>query len=279
MDARSNRRKAKNTLNRLPAPLRDRLGRFLLRRYEWYEAARTSDQVTAGAGELPVPPPKLRVRVVGHTDLKMFLEAGRKEREIVGRALEASRIDREPVRILDWGCGCGRILRWWDGLPGLEVNGCDYDPQLVGWVNENLPFAEARVNQLEPPLPYESGSFDFVYAISVFTHLTEALAIDWMEEILRVLAPGGCFMFTTHGGSYRDRLDPAELARFDRGEAVVQFPSTQGSNLCASYFPRQWVQSRLLDGAELVELLQPHEMDEADRDTLAQDRWLIRKPG
>ena len=74
------------------------------------------------------------------------------------------------------------------------------------------------------------------------------IAVDWMGEINRVLSPGGSFFFTTHGESYRDRLGPAELERFDKGESVVQFPSTEGSNLCAAYFPSSWVHARLLDG-------------------------------
>lgn len=271
---------AKNGLRRLPAPIRDRLGRVLLRGYERYVAARTTSEGPLEDHGLPVPPPKLRVKVVGHTDLEMFLRAGRSENEIVRQALAG--IDRgteRPVRILDWGCGCGRILRRWHDLPDAEIHGCDYDPQLAQWVDQNLPFVSAKVNQLSPPLPYENESFDFAYAISIFTHLTDELAVAWMREIHRVLASGGSFFFTTHGESYRDRLNPEELGRFDGGESVVQFASTQGSNLCAAYYPGDWVESHLLDGFELVELQQPHTLGGTEPTALAQDRWLIRRAG
>jgi len=73
------------------------------------------------------------------------------------------------------------------------VHGSDYNPRLVRWCRESLPFADFRVNGLQPPLPYADGELEFVYAISIFTHLTEALQDAWLQELARVLAPGGTF--------------------------------------------------------------------------------------
>jgi SAM-dependent methyltransferase len=281
VDTRNLRRKAKNGLNRLPVPVRDRVAAVSLRGYEWYVAFRSNNDEPEEVDGLPVPPPGLRVKVVGHTDLLLFMIAGKLENDIVRQALErvGGSKGKGPVRVLDWGCGCGRVLRWWKDMPDAEIHGCDYDPQLVEWVDRNLDFAAAEVNELSPPLPYGGESFDFVYAISIFTHLTDELVAAWMREIHRVLAPGGSFFFTTHGESYRDRLNPEELGRFDAGESVVQFASTEGSNLCAAFSPRPWVESRLLEGFELVELQQHHELDDPETAPLAQDRWLIRKLG
>jgi SAM-dependent methyltransferase len=179
--------------------------------------------------------------------------------------------------MLDWGCGCGRILRWWDDLPHTIIDGCDYNADLVEWVDQKLPFASGRVNQLAPPLPYEDVTFDFVYAISVFTHLTDDLARDWMREMHRVLAPGGLFFFSTHGKMLRYKLEPSEMVDFDSGVPVVQFSSNEGSNLCAAYHPREWIESTLLDGFEVVELREAHLLDSDETAILDHDRWLIRK--
>ena len=72
--------------------------------------------------------------------------------------------------ILDFGCGCGRVVRWWRDLPA-EIHGSDFNPTLVRWCRENLPFGVFEVNRPEPPLPYPDDSFDLVYALSVLTHL------------------------------------------------------------------------------------------------------------
>ena len=45
-------------------------------------------------------------------------------------------------------------------------------------------------NAAEPPLPYEDGSFDFLYSISIFTHLDEPLQLPWMQELTQSRPPG-----------------------------------------------------------------------------------------
>ncbi len=272
-------RSVKHGLIKMPAPIRDRAGHTLFRGYEFYVATKQSlkERKVAHNG-LPVPPPKLRVKVSGHADLNVFLRAGQQQSGVIQSSLSRAGVDiKELNRILDWGCGCGRVLRWWRDLSDTEIHGCDYNPKLVQWVDRNLPFVRARVNRLSPPLPYEPESLDLVYGISIFTHMTNKLATEWMEEIHRVLAPGGWVFFTTHGVSYRGNLSLAEAAQFDEGEPVVQFSSVEGSNLCAAYHPRRWVESSLLSGFDLVELREPHTLDEAERAILAQDRWLVRR--
>jgi hypothetical protein len=53
--------------------------------------------------------------------------------------------------ILDFGVGCGRVARHWNGL-SAEVHGCDYNPVLVEWCKANLPHLRAVTNRLDPPL-------------------------------------------------------------------------------------------------------------------------------
>ena len=105
----------------------------------------------------------------------------------------------EFTSILDFGCGCGRVTRFLRGLDRARIHGSDYNPRLVSWCKENLTFAEFDTNDQAPPLRYESDSFDFIFMGSVFTHLDEELQKAWMNELKRVLAPGGYIYFTTHG--------------------------------------------------------------------------------
>jgi ubiquinone/menaquinone biosynthesis C-methylase UbiE len=63
-------------------------------------------------------------------------------------------------------------------------------------------FAQFEVNGLAPPLAYEANHFDFIYALSVFTHLPESLQTAWMSELARVLKPGGYLLMTTHRECY-----------------------------------------------------------------------------
>jgi SAM-dependent methyltransferase len=207
---------------------------------------------------LPLPPALLRVRVTGDADPAEFLRGGAVGAEIIRRA-----IDRHSEggmgqlgAVLDFGCGCGRIARHWAQVEGPEYFGCDYNAELVEWCADNLPFLNVATNGLAPPLPYSAERFDLVYAVSVFTHLSEDRQFDWMREISRVLRPGGMLLFTTKGDSHAHELTkPGRpgLDAYRAGRLVVTDVEAEGLNLCAAYHPYQWVVNDMLDGFELLE--------------------------
>jgi SAM-dependent methyltransferase len=140
--------------------------------------------------------------------------------------------------ILDFGCGCGRVVRHWQPLAGsVQIHGSDYNRELVEWCRENLPFAHFAVNPAGPPLVYHTGKFDFVSVFSVFTHLALELQEQWVGELARVLKRNGHLLFTTHGRSYGDDLPPPERARFDAGEVIVLGPGVPGTNQFRAFHP------------------------------------------
>jgi len=176
------------------------------------------------------------VRVAGTADADWFLRSGRAGYEAIAAHVRLEEIES----VLDFGCGCGRVTRWWRDFPG-SLAGSDLDPQAVVWCRRNLPFARFEVNGLEPPLVFEDGSFDLVYALSVFTHLTADLQLAWRDELRRVLRPTGVLLMTTHGRSYLPRLAGGERARFERGELVIRWGDLPGTNLCSAYHPERYL--------------------------------------
>ena len=196
-------------------------------------------------GALPLPPRKLRVRVAGMASAQWFLDSG----ELIVRAMEQALDDAGTslsgqVKVLEFGSGCGRVMRHLEKHDG-RLYGTDYSTDQIEWSRRNLPFATFDLNGTGPPLRYADESFDLVYAISVFTHMTEAEQRSWLEEIGRVVRPGGFVLFTTHGQAYRERLDENEAARFDAGELVVRRSELSGTNLCATFHPERYVRERL----------------------------------
>jgi SAM-dependent methyltransferase len=227
--------------------------------------------------DLPLPPREYVDLVIGPTGpIEGFLSQGRLATEILSDALARHGYDLASLeKVLDWGCGCGRVLRWWAGWDGPRFYGSDYNPELVDWCQENLPHVTAKLNGLSPPLRFEDGTLDLVYALSVFTHLAEDRQQLWMDEIARVLKPGGLFFFTTNGDApvLYDRMTPEEQERYQAGLLVVRHPEGEGSNLCATWHPPEWVGPNLLGGWELLEH-SPH----GAKCNVAQDFWLVRKP-
>jgi SAM-dependent methyltransferase len=134
---------------------------------------------------------------------------------LIGRSLDSYET------ILDFGCGCGRIARWMQPLLGAaEIHGCDIDEQAIRWAQANLTFATFQVNQPLPPLPYEDATFDLIFNHSVFTHLDTHYQDLWLEELRRVLRPGGTALLTVHGEwAYQVEEDKAgSLAEVWRGQ-------------------------------------------------------------
>ena len=97
------------------------------------------------------------------------------------------------ARVLDVGCGEGQIAR-------LAVAACGAT-LAVGIDPTRSQVVEAQIRGGGPlyarsfaaPLPFASGSFDAVVACLVFEHIDDAQAA--IDEVARVLAPGGRFCF------------------------------------------------------------------------------------
>jgi SAM-dependent methyltransferase len=243
--------------------------------FERVRSLRGSEDGEVDADGLPVPPPRLRVEVAGTAGLEWFLDSGRQQAGIIRSAAERNGAPLESAgSLLDFGCGCGRVLRHWAEVEGPAIHGSDYNERLVGWCAANLPFVTASVNKLTPPLRYEDEQFDLVYAISVFTHLPHDLERAWIDELGRITVPGGLLLLTTHGDSYADRLDADERATYDSGEPLVRWPGVAGSNLCTTFHPESYVRTRLAPGLKLLE----HTPDGGTLGSREQDLVVFRKP-
>jgi SAM-dependent methyltransferase len=102
-------------------------------------------------------------------------------------------------RVLDWGCGCGRVSRFMEAAHGAEaVVGVDIDAVGIAWLHEHGGQGRYRRIGGNPQLPFTDDAFDLVYGISVMTHLRQEDQRRWLEELSRVLAPGGVAILTFH---------------------------------------------------------------------------------
>lgn len=206
-------------------------------------------------GALPLPGLLRRISVAGTPNVDWFLASGAAAASCLRQALAGQGRALEDCRaILDFGAGCGRVLRHLAPLAArARICGVDINPGSIAWAKRNLRFAEMAVCPLAPPLDLDAGSFDLIYALSVFTHLPEDLQLAWMREKHRLLRPGGLLFFTTHGVSYAAELGPEERASFDSGQLVVRRADTAGSNWCGAYHPPLWVAAHLESGFRRLE--------------------------
>ena len=207
-------------------------------------------------GGIPVPPAHLRILVSGSLDVAAYLDLGRAAADSIRDTLARNGLSPEQFRaVLDFGCGVGRVIRQWPATSGTTLHGTDYNARMVEWNRKHLRFASFGVNQSAPPLGYPDASFDFIYALSVLTHLPADLQRAWTRELWRVLQPGGYLLITTHGEHYLGLLNLQQQQQFRAGEMVVKNESVAGSNFCNAFHPESWVRSQLAAGFAVMDFI------------------------
>jgi len=177
------------------------LGRSLLKELEWLPRDLRFKYQHRLDGLPPIPGPTLRYRVAGDYRIDWFHVSGRESRAALERALSSvDRTFQDFSRILDFGVGCGRVIRWFEDVShDKALHGVDIDPLGVYWCARHVPFARVQRTSPLPPLPFPEGHFDLVYSHSVFTHLDERYQDLWLEELRRVTRPGAILLLTVSG--------------------------------------------------------------------------------
>lgn len=205
----------------------------------------------------PMPPAELRVAVAGTANAPWFSERGRYDAARF-QGLAARHGLSGPLDILDWGCGCGRIARWWAPevvAAGGRFTGSDLNPKLAAWCAANLP-GRYLANRLKPPFNLPAASMDLVYALSVLTHLTEPVARAWLAEAARVLKPGGLALLTFHDEDYAAYRGPPEVqARLAAEPYVVWNNAAEGSNYMSTWTTRAHFRALAAEAFEVVEIV------------------------
>jgi SAM-dependent methyltransferase len=222
-------------------------------------------------GSVALPPDALAYDAYGTLDWEFYWSFGMRLAEYLAGLI---RQHADGGKVLEWGCGPARVLRHLPGLLGAtwKIYGCDYNQDTVRWCSENIPGVTFLHNDPAPPLPFESGQFDCVLAVSVLTHLSERMHRAWMTEIRRVLRSNGIAILSTHGDGVRSLLRPAERVAYERGSLVVRDRVMEGKRLFVAYHPEQFVQQELLAGFNIVR----HDRSPASSATL-QDFWIVQK--
>lgn len=193
-----------------------------------------------------VPPLWTLYDIMGNCDIESYFHTGKEHASLIRTIICRTHSER-PLKILEWGCGPARVLQHLAPPPAekWDLFGSDYNADTIDWCRRNLPHIVFIHNNLAPPLQADAAGFDVLYCISVFTHLSEPLHYQWIQEIHRLLKPGGLFIGTFHGESYRDDLSVAEQRKFDKGELVVRDKIQEGKKNFAAYQGNLFTQNLL----------------------------------
>lgn len=160
------------------------------------------------------PDEAVQVRFTGNAGGLMLWQALNAYRLLRGLAAEHGRPLDACEAVLDFGCGWGRIIRFFHkDLDPSRLWGVDVNPEMIALCQRHDRWSRFEVVRPEGPTPFADATFDLVYAFSVFSHFSEGMHERWLDEIRRILRPGGVFVATTRR---RDFIEQSVLDRLRR---------------------------------------------------------------
>ena len=149
--------------------------------------------------------------------------------------------------VVELGCGCGRIARdlnepWCDPWFEGSYVGVDIDSEMIEYCRNNFPagrfefiLSPHNSRTYSPrkscPAPEAARDFviaapqskDFVYSLSLYTHLLERELVDYLNETYRILRADG-IMYATFFCFEHIELGRRWTFRHQRGDAYIENP-------------------------------------------------------
>ncbi len=110
--------------------------------------------------------------------------------------------DPKQMRVLEIGCGAGRVTRALARLFG-EVHAVDVSGEMVAQARESLkdyPHAHIYQNNGMDLGVVPARDFDFAFSTIVFQHIpSREVIVNYVREVSRLLRPGALFKFQVQG--------------------------------------------------------------------------------
>lgn len=129
----------------------------------------------------------------GRWDVEEFLELGRRDVARSREVLAGLGLPTSWNRVLDFGCGAGRLSQALAEHAGAVV-GLDVSPPMLAKAREldrsagKCSFVLGEDSDLRA---FGDASFDLVYTERVLQHLPRPVLATYLAEFVRVLRPGG----------------------------------------------------------------------------------------
>ena len=129
----------------------------------------------------------------------------------------------EGARILDFGCGYGRIARCMyyftdtKNYFGLDPWDKSLDLCKQSGLGDNFYLSEYLPNKL----PFSEKSFNLIFAFSVFTHLSEKATKKCLNTLIKYIEPQGIIVITIRPAEYWDHYDQINFAKISSKQIEI----------------------------------------------------------
>ena len=166
-------------------------------------------------------------------------------------------------RVLDIGCGTGRLAEWLAARIGPNVVGIDPLPERVALARERAPALRFEVGRAEQLGAFPDESFDAVCLSAVFHWIDDKPRA--LAEIARVLRGGGRVGLTTRARELQRQGTVAEVLASLLGRPPYRNPARPAQRI-----------HRAATLTEIATLLHQASLDLRELHVLQQRRWYPR---
>jgi SAM-dependent methyltransferase len=207
-------------------------------------------------------------------EIASYAERARNVIALIEESLAAAEKTTDDIdRWLDFGCGYGRVVRFLaQRVPPDRIFVSDVVKEGVDFCGSEFGvhpvYSQAELDRVR------LGSFDFIYAISVITHLNERNSIAFLRLLGESLTDGGIALFTTHGdwsvvnaGLYGSEYEArkSEIATLVRERGMAYLPySFTDEDYGMAWHSREYIEAKMaeLHGPHVAPLVfRPHGLD------------------
>ena len=149
--------------------------------------------------DLSLQPEKAQIRRVsgGFDGLKFDMQGLTTAERLRSVFARYGELPLSEASVMDWGVGAGRVARFLAPDAG-KFCGVDVDADNLAWCRDNLHGVYQHIDT-DPPTPLPSAQFDFIYGISIVTHLTPEYEKRWLAELRRLAKDDGIVALSIHG--------------------------------------------------------------------------------
>ncbi|MGH9380120.1 MAG: class I SAM-dependent methyltransferase [Thermoanaerobaculia bacterium] len=193
---------------------------------------------------LPVQPPeKVQKRWTGDSGSSLMRRSCATMRLMEVMKYRVTGRGTRDCRILDYGCGWGRLLRLANYFSPVDrVYGVDVmEASLKECDKGRVPNRTALVAAAPAVLPFDGEEFDLVFAFSVFTHIPAEVAKAVLQAVRARVAPESAFIITIRSHEFwsmREGRWPRAMVeglRREHEQRGYAFQTFEGSDVNDSY--------------------------------------------
>lgn len=187
---------------------------------EWFEMVSASlENKNVKFSKIPLPgfPDKqIQINTTGQSGRDTLCEAFIFYEDCLETFKNSSSFEKKDKKLLDFGVGWGRILRFFvknfypENLIGVDIN-----EELLNICKSTFKWGTFIKSNPHPPINLPDSSIDFVMAYSVFSHLSEDACLNWIKEFSRIIRPGGIAALTTRGQWFLDYCESLKAKKVE----------------------------------------------------------------